>query len=58
MALSVHLPYKQTVIFDPNQGPEEALLRADCTKTPLMAYFETNANNHKGYGGQPAWDTL
>jgi hypothetical protein len=58
MALSVHLPYEQTVIFDPNQGPEEALLRAEHAKTPLMAYFEANANDLIGYGGQHAWDTL
>jgi hypothetical protein len=58
MALPVHLPDQQTVIFDGMQGREEALVRAEKSKTPLMAYFEANTQNLIGYGDKHAHDVL
>jgi hypothetical protein len=58
MALTVHLPHEQTVIYDGIEGPEEALYRAECSRTTLMAYFEANVNNLIGFNGQCARDIL
>jgi hypothetical protein len=58
MALTVHLPNEQPVVFDSMQGAEEALSRAECVKTPLMAYFEANTNNLIALNGTPARNVL
>ena len=43
--LSVHLPNEQLVLFDDEALPEDVMVRADRSKSKLMAYFETNATD-------------
>ena len=58
MALTMHLPNEQPVVFDSIQGAEEALSREEHSKTPLMAYFEANANNLISLNGTSARNVL
>jgi hypothetical protein len=58
MALTVHLPNEQPVVFDSMQGEAQALLRAEHSKTALMAYFEANANDLISLNGTPACNIL
>ena len=43
--LPVHLPKEQSVIFDPEDIPEHALLRGEQVETALTAFFDANKNN-------------
>jgi hypothetical protein len=58
MALGVHLPGEQNVIFNADQGVTEALQRAENSRSSLIAYFEANADNIIGSGRKPARDTF
>ena len=46
--LQLHLPNEQSVVFDPNDNPEDILDRAANKSTTLEAYFKANATNLKG----------
>ena len=56
--LGVHLPGENSVIFNPDQPPEDILVRASESRTKLMAYFEANAKDLIGMGGRRARDTF